>query len=46
MLIAAVEERGPLMFAEIAVRNAANAGKTAPQPTPQRKAAKKYRVVS
>ena len=46
MLIAAVEERGPLMFAEIAVRKAVNAGKTAPQPTPRRKAAKKYRVVS
>jgi hypothetical protein len=46
-LIAAVEERGPLMFAEIAVRKAVNAGKTAPQPTtPRRKAAKKYRVVS
>jgi hypothetical protein len=46
MLIAAVEERGPLMFAEIAVRKAVNAGKTAPQSTPRRKAATKYRVVS
>jgi hypothetical protein len=27
MLMAAVEERGPLMFAEIAVRKAVNAGK-------------------
>jgi hypothetical protein len=31
-LIAAVEERGPLMFAEIAVRKAVNAGKPDPEP--------------
>jgi hypothetical protein len=30
MLIAAVEERGPLMFAEIAVRKAVNTGKDCP----------------
>jgi hypothetical protein len=30
MLIAAVEERGPLMFAEIAVRKAVNAEKAVP----------------
>jgi hypothetical protein len=33
MLMAAVEERGPLMFAEIAVRKAVNAGK--PEPAPE-----------
>jgi hypothetical protein len=31
MLIAAVECSGPLMFAEIAVRKAVNAGKPAPE---------------
>ena len=45
MLIAAVEERGPLMFAEIAVRKALNAGKPGPAPDPRREAAKKYRIV-
>jgi hypothetical protein len=33
MLIAAVEERRPLMFAEIAVRKAVNADR--PEPTPE-----------
>jgi hypothetical protein len=37
MLIAAVEGSGPLMFAEIAVRKAVNAGKPAPEPTPRRR---------
>ena len=37
MLLEAVEGKGPLMFAEIAMRTAANAGKPAPEPTPRRK---------
>jgi len=37
MLLEAVEGKGPLMFAEIAVRKAVNAGKPAPEPTPRRK---------
>ena len=41
MLLAAVEGSGPLMFAEIAMRKAVNAGKPAPESTPRRKAAKK-----
>jgi hypothetical protein len=45
MLIAAVEERGPLLFAEIAVRKAVNAGKPDPEPPPRRMAAKKNRAV-
>ena len=44
-LIAAVEERGPLMFAEMAVRKAVHAERRAPGPQPRRKAAKKHRVV-
>jgi hypothetical protein len=43
MLIAAVEERGSLMFAEIAVRKAVNTGKPEPAPEPRRKRTKKYR---
>ena len=35
MLLEAVEGKGPLMFAEIAMRKAVNAGKPAPEPTPQ-----------
>ena len=34
MLLAAVEGSGPLMFAEIAMRKAVNAGKPAPEPEP------------
>jgi hypothetical protein len=34
-LLEAVE--GPLLFAEIAIRKAVNAGKPAPEPTPRRK---------
>jgi hypothetical protein len=41
MLLAAVEGSGPLMFAEIAMRKAVNAGKPAPEPTLRRKVAKK-----
>jgi hypothetical protein len=37
MLLEAVEGKGPLMFAEIAMRKAVNAGKPAPEPTPRRK---------
>ena len=37
MLLEAVEGKGPLMFAEIAVRKAVNAGKPAPEPTPRRR---------
>ena len=39
MLLAAVEGSGPLMFAEIAMRKAVNAGKPVPdpEPTPRRK---------
>jgi hypothetical protein len=38
MLLEAVEGKGPLMFAEIAVRKAVNAGKPTPEPTaPRRK---------
>ena len=37
MLLAAVEGSGRLMSAEIAMRNAVNAGKPAPEPTPRRK---------
>jgi hypothetical protein len=40
-LLAAVEGSGPLMFAEIAMRKAVNAGKPAPEPTSPRRAAKK-----
>jgi len=35
-LLEAVEGKGPLMFAEIAMRKAVNAGKPAPEPTPPR----------
>jgi hypothetical protein len=38
MLLAAVEGSGPLMFAEIAMRKAVNAGKPDPESTPRRKA--------
>jgi hypothetical protein len=34
MLLEAVEGKGPLMFAEIAMRKAVNAGKPAPEPEP------------
>ena len=34
MLLEAVEGKGPLMFAEIAIRKAVNAGKPAPEPEP------------
>ena len=37
MLLEAVEGKGPLMFAEIAMRKAVNAGKPAPESTPRRK---------
>jgi hypothetical protein len=37
MLLEAVEGKGPLMFAEIAIRKAVNAGKPAPEPTPRRR---------
>ena len=37
MLLAAVEGSGPLMFAEIAMRKAVNAGKPAPESTPPRR---------
>ena len=37
MLLEAVEDKGPLMFAEIPMRKAVNAGKPAPEPTPRRK---------
>ena len=40
-LLEAVEGKGPLLFAEIAIRKAVNAGKPAPEPTPRRKPAKK-----
>jgi hypothetical protein len=40
-LLAAVEGSGPLMFAEIAMRKAVNAGKPVPEPTPRGRAAKK-----
>jgi hypothetical protein len=36
-LLEAVEGSGPLMFAELAIRKAVNAGKSAPEPTPRRK---------
>ena len=35
MVLAAVEGSGPLMFAEIAMRKAVNAGKPALEPTPR-----------
>jgi hypothetical protein len=38
MLLEAVEGKGPLMFAEIAMRKAVNAGKPPPELTPRRKA--------
>jgi len=38
MLLEAVEGKGPLMFAEIAMRKAVNAGKPDPESTPRRKA--------
>ena len=34
MLLEAVEGKGPLMFAEIAMRRAVNAGRPAPDPEP------------
>ena len=34
MLLEAVEGKGPLMFAEIAMRKAVNAGKPPPEPEP------------
>ena len=37
MVLEAVEGKGPLMFAEIAMRKAVNAGKPAPEPTPRRR---------
>jgi len=40
-LLEAVEGKGPLMFAEIAMRKAVNAEKPAPEPTPGRKGSKK-----
>ena len=41
MLLEAVEGKGgSLMFAEIAIRKAVNAGKPAPEPTPRRRAKK------
>ena len=36
-LLEAVEGKGPLMFAEIAMRKAVNAEKPAPEPTPPRR---------
>jgi hypothetical protein len=43
MVLAAVEGSGPLMFAEIAMRKAVNAGKPAPdpEPTPRRRGSKR-----
>jgi hypothetical protein len=41
MLLEAVEGKGPLMFAEIAIRKAVNAGKPDPEPTPRRRGAKR-----
>ena len=38
MLLEAVEGKGPLMFAEIAMRKAVNVGKPPPEPIPRRKA--------
>ena len=40
-LLATVEGSGPLMFAEIAMRKAVNAGKPAPEPTPRRRGSKR-----
>ena len=40
MLLEAVEGKGPLMFAEIAIRKAVNAVKPAPELTPRRKTKK------
>jgi hypothetical protein len=37
MLLEAVEGKGPLMFAEIAMHKAVNAGKPAPEPMPRRR---------
>jgi hypothetical protein len=44
MLLIAAEERGPLMFAHIAMLRALDHGKPAPVQPPRRKAAKKYRI--
>ena len=41
MLLEAVEGKGPLIFAEIAIRKAVNAGKPAPEPTPRRRGSKR-----
>ena len=41
MVLAAVEGSGPLMFAEIAMRKAVNAGKPAPELTPRRRGSKR-----
>jgi hypothetical protein len=44
-LLMAAEGRLPVMFANIALLQALNAGKPTPEPTPRKKAAKKYRIV-
>jgi hypothetical protein len=41
MLLAAVEGSGRLMSAEIAMRNAVNAGKPPPEPAPRRRGSKR-----
>ena len=41
MLLEAAEDKGPLMFAEIPMRKAVNAGKPAPEPTPRRRGSKR-----
>ena len=41
MLLEAVEDKGPLMFAEIPMRKAVNAGKPAPELTPRRRGSKR-----
>jgi hypothetical protein len=44
-LLMAAEERLPVMFANIALLKALNAGKPKPASAPRKKATKKYRVV-
>ena len=45
MLILAAQGQRPVMFADIAMRQALHAGKPTPEPKPRREAARKFRIV-
>jgi hypothetical protein len=44
-LIEAAEDRGPLMFARIAVSRALNHGRPSPEKEPRRKRAKTFKII-